>query len=327
MQEMLQKPLADITYYEDIQINNDLNAQLIENGNREFSLEKRYVHKDGTIIWGNLTVSPLWKQGEKPETYFHIAIVEDITERKRSELIIKQQNKQLHELNAEKDKFFSIIAHDLRSPFQGFLGITELMSEDINKFSSAELSKFAKEMNKSTQNLYNLLQNLLEWSRMKNGRMNFTPNEFTLKEIVDQNIGSIVQRAAQKGITIINEIHEEQKMVADERMIHSVFGNLLSNAVKFTKKDGKVTLQAKAVPNNLLEISVADTGIGMSDAAIAKLFKIDEKVGRRGTDGELSTGLGLLLCKEFVEKHGGKIWVESEEKKGSTFYFTVPAKY
>jgi len=326
MQEMLQKSLVDITYYEDIQTNLEKNRLLIEKNEREYSLEKRYVHKDGTIIWGSLTISPLWKSGEKPETYFHIAIVEDITERKQSELIINQQNKQLHELNATKDKFFSIIAHDLRSPLQGFLGMTELLSEDINEFSAGELSNFAKEMNKSTRNLYKLLQNLLDWARIQNGRMDFTPGDYILKEIVDTNLEAINQSAKQKGITIINEVPEEINVFVDERMLHSILGNLISNGVKFTRRGGEVILKAKTAANNFVEISVADTGIGMAETTLNKLFKLDEKVGRRGTDGELSTGLGLLLCKEFVKKHGGEIRVESEKEKGSTFYFTVPAK-
>ncbi|MFA6598267.1 MAG: transporter substrate-binding domain-containing protein [Ignavibacteriaceae bacterium] len=326
MQEMLQKTLMDITYDEDIKTNLEKNRLLIEKNEREYSLEKRYVHKDGTIIWGSLTISPLWKSGEKPETYFHIAIVEDITERKQSELIISQQNKQLHEVNATKDKFFSIIAHDLRSPFQGFLGMTKMMAENSGEFSTEESSKLSKEMNQSAENLFKLLQNLLEWARIQNGTMDFTPGDFVLKEIVDDNLEAIKQSAKQKGITITNEVTEELMVFVDERMLRSILSNLISNAVKFTRRGGEVTLKAKTVPNNLVEISVADTGIGLSESTLNKLFKIDEKVGRKGTDGEPSTGLGLLLCKEFVEKHGGKIWAESEKEKGSTFYFTVPAK-
>ncbi|MCK9209970.1 MAG: PAS domain-containing sensor histidine kinase [Ignavibacteriaceae bacterium] len=252
-----------------------------------------------------------------------LGIVTDITERKRVELLIQRQNNELQELNATKDKFFSIIAHDLRSPFQGFLGVTEMMNENIGEFSTEQIVKFIGELNKSAQNLYKLLQNLLDWAQLKKGSFSFTPEEFSLSKTVSTNIEQINKRAIRKGITIINEVPGEQKVFADERMINSILGNLLSNAVKFSRKEGKVTVKAKTISNGTVEIAVGDTGIGMSERVVNKLFKIDEKVGKTGTDGELSTGLGLLLCKEFVEKLGGKIWVESEEGKGSTFYFTL----
>ncbi|MDP3149147.1 MAG: PAS domain S-box protein [Ignavibacteria bacterium] len=325
-QEMLQKKLMDITHFQDIKTNLDRNYQLIEGNHREFSLEKRYVHKNGEIIWGNLTISPLWKPGETPEEYLHIAIVEDITERKKSELMIQQQNKQLVELNSTKDKFFSIIAHDLKSPFQGFLGMTKLISENINEFSSEEVSQHTKKLNQSAQNLYKLLQNLLDWSRVQNGKMDFIPEVFSLKKLIDQNIKTLEQRIMQKRISMNNEVPDTQKVFVDEMMINSTIGNLLSNAIKFSKSGGKVIIRAKSISDKLLEVSVSDTGIGMTDKTIKKLFKIDEKVGREGTDGEPTTGLGLLLCKEFVEKHGGTIWVESEEGKGSTFTFTIHEK-
>lgn len=324
-QEMLQKSLIDITYSEDLQKNLDMNEQLIDGISREFSLEKRYVHRDGTILWGKLTISPLWKPGEKPETYYHIAIVEDITERKHDEVMIQQQNIQLRELNSTKDKFFSIIAHDLRSPFQGFLGMTEMIIENISEFTTEELLKFIRELNKSAQNLYKLLQNLLDWAQLKKGSFDFTPEEFSLSATVSASIEQINKRAIQKGITILSDVPENQKIFVDERMINSILGNLLSNAVKFTAKGGSVSIKSKTNSTGMVEIAVEDTGIGMSERIVDKLFKIDEKAGRKGTDGELSTGLGLLLCKEFVEKNGGKIWAESEEGKGSCFMFTIPS--
>lgn len=248
----------------------------------------------------------------------------DITETKRAEEEIKKQNEQLLKINAEKDKFFSIIAHDLRSPFQGFLVLTEMLTENINEFSIEEIGKYLGELNKSTQNIYKLLQNLLDWAQLKKGSFDFTPAEFSLSTVVSTNIEQINKRAIQKGITIINEVPEDQKVFVDERMINSILGNLLSNAVKFTNSEGKIAIKAKTIDNGMVEIAIEDTGVGMTERTLNRLFKIDEKVGRKGTDGELSTGLGLLLSKEFVEKHNGKIWAESEEGKGSCFMFTIP---
>ncbi|MCK9211235.1 MAG: PAS domain S-box protein [Ignavibacteriaceae bacterium] len=307
MQEMLQKSFLDITFDQDVQTNIDEITQFIEADNREFSYEKRYVHKNGNILWGNLTISPLWKSGEKPETYYHIAIVEDITQRKREELIIQQQNNQLQELNATKDKFLSIIAHDLKSPFQGFLGLTEAMAEGGDDFSKEEMAVFSKEMNKNANNLFKLLQNLLEWAQMQNGTIDFNPEEISLSEIISQNIDLINKRSEQKGIDIIFDVTKNQKVFADEAMLNSVLRNLLSNAVKFTSKGGRVIININETENELIEISIKDSGIGISEEIRKKLFMIGEKVRREGTEGEKSTGLGLLLCKEFVEKNGGKI--------------------
>ena len=249
--------------------------------------------------------------------------IRDITERKKAMLIIQKQNIQLQKLNATKDKYFSIIAHDLKSPFQGFIGLTELMEEDISSFSVAQLSKYIQSMNSTARNLYKLLGNLLEWSLMQQGVLSFNPGEIALSEIVAQNIDIIIKRGEQKGIKLILDLADDQKVWADEAMLNSILRNLLSNAVKFTSRGGEVIVSAKKTENNIVEIAISDTGMGISHDLLSKLFKIEEKVGQEGTEGEESTGLGLLLCKEFVEKHGGKIWVDSEEGNGSTFYFTL----
>ena len=326
MQEMLQKTFMDITYIEDVQMNIDKTRRLFENEGKEYSFEKRYVHKNGNIIWGNLTISPLWKQGEKPETYFHIAIVEDITERKQAESTIKRQNDQLRELNAAKDKFFSIIAHDLKSPFQGFLSVTQMIATDVNSFSAEELSLIGNNMHQSANNLFELLKNLLEWAQMQKGSMNFQPKELSFTRLIARNVETIKERSRQKSITVINNVQGNIIVFADEVMINSVLLNLLSNAVKFTHHKGEVSIKAKITEDQMVEISISDTGVGMTKSLVEKLFLIGEKTGSKGTDGELSTGLGLLLCKEFIEKNGGKIWVDSEVGKGSIFYFTVPYK-
>ncbi|MCK9426599.1 MAG: PAS domain S-box protein [Ignavibacteriaceae bacterium] len=277
---------------------------------------------DGSDVPVEVMLTPIQLKGKQ----ILYTIWRDIAERKRAEVEIKKQNEQLEELNATKDKFFSIIAHDLRSPFQGFLSMTEMIAENISEFSNEDIVKFIGELNKSARNLYKLLQNLLDWAQLKKGSFDFTPAEFSLSATVSANIEQINKRAIQKGISIVNEVSENQKIFVDERMFNSVLGNLLSNAVKFTRNEGKVTIKSKTVGNGIVEIAVEDSGVGMSERTLNKLFKIDEKVGQKGTDGETSTGLGLLLCKEFVEKHGGKIWVESEEGKGSIFHVTIAGK-
>ena len=236
---------------------------------------------------------------------------------------IKIQNRKLEKAIVSMDKFFSIISHDLRSPFLGFEGLTKMMAEDIDSFTKDELSALSKAMNKNVNNLMRMISNLLDWARMKQGEFNYIPKEIGLHEKVSENLALINKLIEQKGIEFVVEIPRELFVYADEEMLNSILRNLLTNAVKFTSKNGKVIVNAKGADNNFVEIAVTDNGIGMADDLRRKLFRIEEKVGRKGTEGEESTGMGLLVCKEFVEKNGGKIWVESKEGTGSTFYFTV----
>lgn len=247
-----------------------------------------------------------------------------IIERRQIEEEIKEQNKKLIKLNAEKDKFFSIIAHDLKSPFQGFLNLTEIMSENAEEFSVAELAAHSKSINETARNFYKLLEDLLEWAQVQKGLIGYNPMEINLFNIVSQSISTNSQRADQKRISIIKEIGIEQKVFADEKMIGTIIRNLLSNAIKFTRPGGTIIVKSEIHEKDSIEISVKDNGVGITEDDINKLFKIEEKISRKGTELESGTGLGLLLCKEFVEIHGGKIWVESKEGIGSTFYFTLP---
>jgi PAS domain S-box-containing protein len=255
-----------------------------------------------------------------------MAIARDITDRKLREREILHKTEQLQSLNIEKNKFFSIIAHDLRSPFHGLLNLTEMMADAKENFSASELTDFSRSLNKSANNLYQLLENLLKWAMVENGLIGFTPEELNLSVITLQNLRLIIERAIQKKITIVNEVPDNQIIYADEEMIKTILRNLLSNAVKFTSAGGKVIIKSEINENKMIEVSVTDTGIGMSEEVMKRLFNIGEQVGSKGTDGELSTGLGLILCKEFVEKHAGTIWTESEEGQGSTFRFTIPEK-
>jgi len=253
-----------------------------------------------------------------------MGMVQDITDRKKLESEMKLKNEELKKINAEKDKFFSIISHDLRSPFSGFLGLTELMSESLPHMSLDEIQQIALLMRKSAANLFRLLGNLLEWSRMQRGMTPFIPALFSLKPKISESLVLVLETAKNKEIDIHYDIPEDFVAFADENMFESVIRNLVSNSVKFTPKGGRITVSANSVSENLLEISITDSGIGMSQKMISDLFRLDKNISRKGTDGELSTGLGLIICKDFIEKHGGKMRIESEVGKGSTFRFTLP---
>jgi len=249
----------------------------------------------------------------------------DITEKKQEEEHMKFKNEELLNLNAEKDKFFSIVAHDLRSPFNSFLGLTQIMAEDLQSLSMSQIQNIALSMSKSANNLYALLENLLAWSRLQRGMTSFDPKSFMLMPKISESLDLVCEMAHRKGIETNINIQEDLVVFADQNMLESTLRNVVLNAVKFTNKGGKIAISARSASRNSIEICVKDTGIGMNREILDKLFRIDEHISRVGTEGEASTGLGLLLSKEFIEKHGGRIWAESEEGKGSTFYFTFPS--
>jgi len=252
-----------------------------------------------------------------------IFVVRDISDRKLAESELKIKNEQLIQANAEKDKFFSIIAHDLRSPFNGFLGLTQLMADDLPQMSLAETQTITIDLRNSASNLFRLLENLLDWSRMEQGLIPFNPDVVQLLPFVNESLSMTMESAKIKGIEISCDIPEGMEVVADRNMLQTVIRNLVSNAVKFTRKAGNIRLSAIASGEKNVEISISDTGIGMSQEMVNGLFLLDSQTNRQGTGGEPSTGLGLIICKDFIEKHGGKLYVRSEEGKGSTFYFTV----
>ena len=250
----------------------------------------------------------------------------DITEHKQAEEVINRKNEELQKINAEKDKFFSIIAHDLRSPFNGFLGLTEIMAEGLPNMTLDEIQQIAMAMRNSAANLFHLLGNLLEWSRMQRGLTTFLPASVSLISKINENMVLTLEEANKKEITINYNVPDELEVFADSEMLGGIIRNLMTNAVKFTPRGGSIFVSAKAVSDDSVQISIQDKGIGMNRNMIDNLFHLDVNTNRKGTEGESSTGLGLIICKDFIEKNSGKLWIESEEGKGSRFSFTLPAR-
>lgn len=230
----------------------------------------------------------------------------------------------LTELNATKDKLFSIIAHDLRAPFVGFLGQTKILAEEVDDIAPEKISDISSKIHSNANNLFKLLSNLLNWAQMQRGEIGFNQTTVSIRQLLNDNINSVAAALEQKEIKLVNNVVGEINVFADEKMVNSVIVNLLSNAIKFTRRSGEIIVDAVESGNNMIEVSVKDNGIGMNDTVVNKLFELGEKIGRKGTEGEESTGLGLLLCKDFVKRNGGEIRVVSADGKGSTFYFTLP---
>lgn len=247
----------------------------------------------------------------------------DISEWKKAEEAIKENEAHLRELNATKDKFFSIIAHDLKNPFNSILGLSDLLVDQIQTNNYEGIEEYATIIQKSSTRVFDLLMNLLEWSRSQTGRMEFSPEYLELVALINEVTELLSDTAHQKSITIIKELPRNLLVFADKTLINTVLRNIISNAIKFTHPNGQIVISAEKRPDELI-ISISDNGIGIKKEAIGKLFRIDENQTSLGTQNEKGTGLGLIICKEFIEKHGGKIWVESKVGKGSTFYFTIP---
>jgi signal transduction histidine kinase len=318
-----------------------LNA--IANGNLDVSPPKDPLHKNYVITQFKQLHSDLlhltWqtKQIAKGDLKQKVSflgefsvgfnkMIEALREKELLEVKLKTQFAELQKVNSEKDKFFSIIAHDLRSPFNGFLGLTQLMAEQLPTMTMEDIHLIAVSMQNSATNLFRLLENLLEWSRMEQGMIPFKPEEIQLRESADKSIAIVLENAHAKDIEIEISIASGIVVYADSNILQTIIRNIVSNAVKFTPKGGKIKVNAFTNGENRVQVSITDSGIGMKPDMLANLFKLDVPTGRPGTEGEASTGLGLILCKEFVEKHGCKLWAESEVGKGSTFSFTVPQK-
>jgi signal transduction histidine kinase len=238
----------------------------------------------------------------------------------------KKIEHELQELNSSKDKLFSIIAHDLKNPFFGVIGLSQLLIEDFEEMNNDEKIEMLREIHDIGHNAHAILENLLDWSRQQTGRICYEPYLFDISELININIRAAKQQAFLKNITVVPVNSEKNIQVfADENMINTVLRNLISNAIKFTHPGGKVVITTD-MKEDFVEISVKDNGVGMSESTIKSLFKTDTTVRSFGTKGEKGTGLGLILCKEFVERNKGILKITSKENSGSTFTFSVPTK-
>lgn len=271
------------------------------------------------IYYVEVSMNPIMNNGKVVGASF---FANDITRRTVAQKALKENEKRLEELNHTKDKFFSIIAHDLRSPFNSILGLSNLLVENIVDDNDIETT--AQAIQKSAHQSVALISNLLEWARSQTGKIDYQPDLIDINNIIREELISLEPLTKQKQIQINNHIAWPTIAYADQYMLGCIMRNLLSNAIKFTNPSGQITLSAEYKENQLI-VSIKDSGVGIDATNIPKLFVIDQNHSTSGTHNEQGTGLGLVLCKEFIEMHGGKIWVRSEKNKGSEFSFTLPS--
>jgi PAS domain S-box-containing protein len=280
----------------------------------DYEIEHRLLLKSGKIKY--VLEKCHTEYNELGNPILSIGTVSDITE-------LKEKENKLQEAIETKDKFLSIIAHDLRSPFNTLLGFSEVLMKEHKEYGVEEREKMIKLVNLSANMAFNLLENLLSWSLSQFGKIKFSPEKLNLKTLLLGILDGLQQLAYRKNIQILETFFVEAVCFADKNMIATIFRNLISNAIKFTNRNGTITIAAEK-ENGFLEISVTDTGVGIPKERIDDIFCINKNISTKGTVGEKGSGLGLILCKDFVERHGGKIRVKSEIGKGTSFIFTIP---
>ncbi|OFY51157.1 MAG: hypothetical protein A2W85_03905 [Bacteroidetes bacterium GWF2_41_31] len=299
--------------------------EIIRTG-KPLSIEEKETYEDRPDTWVSTVKMPLLdREGNIMGTF---GISRDVTRQHMEGEEIRLKNEELQRLNAEKDKFFSIIAHDLRSPFGCIVSFSSLLVELVKEKDYKAVEEYSQIIQQSSQQAMELLTNLMQWALSQTGRMQFKPANFDMTSTIDNAISLVSGVAEEKSISIQKILPGYITLFADKEMIGTVLRNLIANAIKFTYPGGKIVVSAEEVQGNLL-VTVKDNGVGISDEVKAKLFRIDENYSTYGTQNEVGTGLGLILCKEFVEKHRGEIWVESDPsgisgEKGSVFSFTIP---
>lgn len=311
------KNLTESSSYEGI-------SETIEQIKREkkpLIYNSRNTDVNGKVIWSQTTISPV--MDENGDITRIIAIDSDISRLKEAEEQIQEQTDELRKLNATKDKFFSIIAHDLKNPFHSIMGFSDLLTRSYDSIEEDKKKEFIGLIKDSSTSAYSLLENLLHWARTQTNRIKFNPAKIDLNVVIEENIAMLMVNAENKNISLHKPEERNLFAFADYNMVNTIFRNLMSNALKFTPAGGMVTISSEQKDGRVY-LSVTDTGIGMSDEEISKLFKLDEFHTTTGTSGESGTGLGLIVCREFVLKHGGDIDVKSTPGQGSSFTFSLP---
>ncbi len=322
-EDIVNKPIGSITHHDDLQAV-QLSLQKIKvESMTTHNGEYRIVCKNGDIKWITVVACKYFNlQGE-----FEHILVEcyDNTDKREAEDKLKKYAHELKEQNEAKNKFFSILAHDLRNPFNGLIGFSNLLLHNYQNYSKDELFNIFQIINDSSKTSYQLLENLLEWSCIQIGTINYSPTTFYLKKAIDESYEIEKENVKRKNMKLAIEIDSQIQIYADYNMIISILRNLLSNATKFTNANGEILITAQTNENNTEAlISIKDKGIGISTEKQKKIFKIEHRISQPGTDNEKGSGLGLILCKEFVEKNKGQIWLKSQEQTGTTVSFTMP---
>jgi len=311
-EQIIGKTLSEDVSPEEIDIFLKIDKQVLENGIENINEETLTVRGGETRIISTKKTRFLDADNKK----YLVGVIHDITERKKTENSLK-------ELIATKDKLFSIIAHDLRSPFNSIIGFSELLIDNSDDILLEDSEQYIKIINSAAKNTLILLDNLLNWAKSQTGQLSFKPEKILFSAVVQEIITLSKTIAKSKNITLECSCSDNLEIFADVNMLNTVVRNLISNAIKFTNIGGHIKVSAELKQDHV-EITISDNGIGINKEKCSELFSITSNTTTLGTADENGSGLGLVLCKEFIQKNNGDIWVESEENKGSNFIFSLP---
>lgn len=317
-QESIEKTSFALNLWEYEHERNEIVKELTEKGSVR-NIETCFRRKDGSLFYGIISSDLIEVNGMR----CILSTITDISEAKKMVEELRRNSHELQVLNATKDRFFSIIAHDLRSPFANIVSLSEILRDDLHDKDYAASEEYSNLILNSARKIMALLTNLLDWSRAQTGRIVFNPEYFSLEEVMEESLDVLRDVASHKGIEILVNCKHNSPAFLDKNMFSSILRNLVSNAIKFSPLEGKVWVGAEKTKTHLC-LYVKDNGVGLKPEQIEKLFHIEESVSTPGTANEKGSGLGLLLCKDFVERHGGEIWVKSAPGQGSEFCFTLP---
>ena len=317
--ELLTMNIRDLSPASEVEEIFSRSVEMIQGNYMPRAFESSMLRKDGVEIPVEIAAARIVWQGKPGDMVF----IRDISVRKSNEELIKRKNKELQELNAVKDKFFSIIAHDLKNPIHQLQGFSSLLLKNYNTYGKQHQLEFLKIINDSAKHTASLLQDLLMWARSQSDKVNFTPVMTPLNELIEKNVALVKPNAELKGVQILYDLSDNPSVFVDQEMINTVFRNLLSNAIKFTPGGNRVTIGSRIITEQMVKVYIADEGVGMSEKVQAGLFQLDQHQTTAGTDQEKGTGLGLIVSKEFVERNGGEIWFDTQEEKGTNFFFTL----
>lgn len=318
--EELQRPFSEVIHPDDLEEVLEHWEEVLAQPGQSHRHEYRHIHKTKGYIWMEAHLQSFL---DNPHINSVLCWVRDISEQKRIEQELKESKENLFLANAAKDKFFSILAHDLRNPFNLLLGYSEINLDYIKEKNLEKLKETGVIIKDITENGYSLLQNLLTWSRTQQGFIKYEPSKVNIEKSIKHIINQLSEYSGRKNIILNLEIESDSEFIMDKNMFGTIMRNLLSNAIKFSYPGGSIDIKALN-RKNTLNVTVTDKGIGIRPETLKELFSIEESYSTEGTIGEKGTGLGLILCKELIEKHGGTIGVESQPGSGTTFWFTIP---
>lgn len=288
----------------------------------ELNLEYRVVRKDEKLVWVNESLKVF--RDENGKITKSVGRVIDVSERKLLEDEIEKDNKKLRKQNYSKDRFLNLLSHDLKSPFTSILGFTEILMKETS-LEESERNEYLSYIYDSSERLLQLINYLLDWSKLQTGKLQIASERINVQGLVYNSVSSLTGTAVRKNVDIKTDLDNSLYVLGDERLLSIVITNLLNNAIKFSHGDSIVNIKVTSFNNDFVEFIVKDGGVGISDKDQVKMFKIDNMFSTEGTKGERGTGFGLTFSKEIVEKHGGELWLYSEENKGSEFHFTIPS--